>query len=67
MNRCAQIGRLLLAIALTLVFVNSAQARRMIPDDNLAYPVLIILQNKAGTTLGFGWVSILAQPTPSIW
>jgi hypothetical protein len=54
MNRCAQIGRLLLAIALTFVSINFAQARRMIPDDNLAYPVLIILQNKAGTTLGFG-------------
>ena len=34
--------------------VNLAHARRMIPDDNLAYPVLIILKNKAGSTFGFG-------------
>src|SRR5271155_1959826 len=54
MNRCSQIGRALLAIAFTLVSINLAQARRMIPDDNLAYPVLIILKNKAGTTFGFG-------------
>jgi trypsin-like peptidase len=54
MNRYSQIGRLLLVIALTLVSVNLSQARRMIPDDNLAYPVLIILKNKAGTTYGFG-------------
>ena len=26
----------------------------MIPDDNLAYPVLVILKNKSGATLGFG-------------
>jgi hypothetical protein len=52
--RCAQIGRLFPAIALTLVFVASAQARRMIPDDNLAYPVLIILKAKSGATIGFG-------------
>jgi hypothetical protein len=54
MTRYSQLGRLLLIIAWTLVSVNLAQARRMIPDDNLAYPVLIILQNKNGTTLGFG-------------
>jgi len=54
MNRCSQIARSLIVIALTFVTVNLAQARRMIPDDNLAYPVLIILKNKAGTTLGFG-------------
>ncbi len=26
----------------------------MIPDDNLAYPVLVIMKNSSGTTLGFG-------------
>jgi hypothetical protein len=54
MSRCNQIGRLFLAMALTLVSVNLAEARRMIPDDNLAYPVLIILKTKSGATIGFG-------------
>jgi hypothetical protein len=54
MNRSSQIGRLALVIALTFVTADLATARRMIPDDNLAYPVLVILKNKSGSTLGFG-------------
>jgi hypothetical protein len=41
-------------VALTFALANPAQARRMMPDDNLAYPVLIMLKNKSGSTLGFG-------------
>jgi len=54
MRRWSQIARSLVAIALSLASIDLTQARRMIPDDNLAYPVLIILQNKSGATLGFG-------------
>jgi hypothetical protein len=54
MNRRSQIASSLLVVALTFVSMNLAQARRMIPDDNLAYPVLIILKTKGGSTLGFG-------------
>src|SRR5271155_3681569 len=54
MGRYSKIVRLLLVVALTFVTVNLAAARRMIPDDNLAYPVLVILKNKSGATLGFG-------------
>ena len=54
MTLYSRIARALLVIALTFVSIGLAQARRMIPDDNLAYPVLIILKNKAGATLAFG-------------
>lgn len=54
MSRRSKIGRALLIIALIFASVSLAQARRMIPDSNLAYPVLVILKNKNGTTLGFG-------------
>ena len=54
MTLYSRIARALLAIALTCVSINLAQARRMIPDDNLAYPVLIILKNKSGAELGYG-------------
>jgi hypothetical protein len=54
MNTCRQISRLFLVVALAFVSIDFAQARRMIPDDNLAYPVLVILKNSSGTTLGFG-------------
>src|ERR1700728_4079238 len=54
MRRSRKISRLLLVIALTFMSVGLAEARRMIPDDNLAYPVLIILKNKSGTTFVFG-------------
>jgi Trypsin-like peptidase domain len=54
MNRHSYFVRLLLVVAVTFMTVNLASARRMIPDDNLAYPVLVILKNKSGATLGFG-------------
>lgn len=54
MNRHSKIVCLLFVVALTFATVNLAEARRMIPDDNLAYPVLVILKNKSGATLGFG-------------
>ena len=54
MNYCYQISRLFLVVALAFISINFAQARRMIPDDNLAYPVLVIMKNSSGTTLGFG-------------
>ena len=54
MTLYSRIARALLVIALTFVSISLAQARRMIPDDNLAYPVLIILKNKAGAMLAFG-------------
>jgi hypothetical protein len=54
MRRSRKISHLLLVIALTFMGVGLAEARRMIPDDNLAYPVLVILKNKSGTTFGFG-------------
>ena len=47
MTLYSRIARALLVIALTFVSISLAQARRMIPDDNLAYPVLIILKNKS--------------------
>jgi hypothetical protein len=54
MRRFDRFGRSLLIVVLSFTFVNLAQARRMIPDDNLAYPVLIILKTKSGATFGFG-------------
>jgi len=54
MNYRSDICRLFLVVALTFVSMNFAHARRMIPDDNLAYPVLVIMKNSSGTTLGFG-------------
>lgn len=54
MTLYSRIARTLLVITLSFVSIGLAQARRMIPDDNLAYPVLIILKNKAGATLAFG-------------
>lgn len=55
MSQGSRIVRSVLIIALTLAAVCcSAQAKRMIPDDNLALPVLVILKNKTGATLGFG-------------
>ncbi len=54
MNRRSHVSRLFLVVALAFTSINLAQARRMIPDDNLAYPVLVIMKNSSGTTLGFG-------------
>lgn len=54
MSQGSRIVRSSLIIALTLLAVCSAQAKRMIPDDNLAFPVLVVLKNKAGATFGFG-------------
>jgi len=54
MSRSSQIWHALLVIAVTFVSVDQLQARRLIPDSNLAYPVLVILKNKTGATFGFG-------------
>jgi hypothetical protein len=54
MTLYSRIARALLVIALTCVSISLAQARRMIPDDNLAYPVLIILKHKSGAVVAFG-------------
>ncbi len=53
-KRRSHVSSLFLAAVLAFVSINLAQARRMIPDDNLAYPVLVIMKNSSGTTLGFG-------------
>jgi hypothetical protein len=52
-RKCFQTARSVLAVAFLLVFITCAVAKRMIPDDNLAYPVLITLKSR-GTTLGSG-------------
>jgi len=54
MNSLSYIVRSLLVIALLFVSAGVAQARRMIPDDNLALPVLVIIKNKSGATLSLG-------------
>jgi Trypsin-like peptidase domain len=54
MKLFARCGCLILVAVLSFASVGLAHARRMIPDDNLAYPVLIILQTKGGTTLSLG-------------
>ena len=43
---------LLTLIAVTVLYTNSAIAKRAIPDDNLAYPVLITLENGNDQVLG---------------
>lgn len=53
MNKCFQTARSVLTLAFVLMVINCAIAKRMIPDDNLAYPVLITLKSR-GTTLGSG-------------
>jgi Trypsin-like peptidase domain len=45
---------ILLAISFVLVLVENAQARRAIPDDNLAYPVSITLKTAKLTSRGSG-------------
>src|ERR1700677_2087407 len=54
MNSLSYIVRSLLVIALLFVSAGVAQARRIIPDDNLALPVLVIIKNKSGATLSLG-------------
>lgn len=41
--------RSLLALAIGLISVPLAEARRAIPDDNLAYPVLITFKGSTGS------------------
>jgi hypothetical protein len=43
----------LIAIIFIFIFADPSLARRAIPDDNLAYPVLITLKTANGT-LGYG-------------
>jgi hypothetical protein len=45
---------ILLAAALMFLLIDHALAQRAIPDDNLAYPVLITLKTANGLTLGNG-------------
>ena len=46
---------ILFAITFIFVFVDQTLARRAIPDDNLAYPVLITLKTARATSLGSGF------------
>jgi hypothetical protein len=51
-NGTARVAAALLAITFVLMPVGHALAKRLIPDDNLAYPVLITLKSRGGSVGG---------------
>jgi hypothetical protein len=54
MNKISRILETISIVALLILFVCCAQAKRLIPDDNLAYPILITLKSGNGTSISSG-------------
>jgi hypothetical protein len=59
MSRLHSVRWAFLAIAILFSLIDAAMARRAIPDDNLAYPVLITL--KGG---GTGFPTLVTHGSP---